>query len=151
VVPAANVISHRGEDLPSLPTRYDRIIIDAPCSGLGALRRRPEARWRKTIADLKNLVTIQRDLLDAGVALLNPGGVIAYVTCSPHRSETSAQVADFLYRHKDFELADLNPFIPESARGMNLVEADGTIQMWTDIHGTDSMFMALIRRKQPVT
>ena len=151
VVPPANVISHRGEDLPSLPTRYDRIIIDAPCSGLGALRRRPEARWRKTIADLKNLVTIQRDLLDAGVALLNPGGVIAYVTCSPHRSETSAQVADFLYRHKDFELADLNPFIPESARGMNLVEADGTIQMWTDIHGTDSMFMALFRRKQPVT
>jgi len=82
---------------------------------------------------------------------LNPEGLIAYVTCSPHRSETSSQVADFLYRHKEFELVDLTPFIPASARGMNLVTANGTIQMWTDLHGTDSMFMALFRRKQAVT
>ena len=122
-------------------------MIDAPCSGLGALRRRPESRWRKTQSDLKNLISLQRDLLDSGVKLLNPGGVIAYVTCSPHRSETIAQVADFLYRHKDFELLSLTPFIPTSAESMNFLQENGTIQMWSDIHGTDSMFMAAFTRK----
>ena len=147
VIPPSQVITHKGEDLPDLPTRYDRIMIDAPCSGLGALRRRPESRWRKTQSDLKNLISLQRDLLDSGVKLLNPGGVIAYVTCSPHRSETIAQVADFLYRHKDFELLSLTPFIPTSAKSMNFLQENGTIQMWSDIHGTDSMFMAAFTRK----
>lgn len=150
VVPASNVISHLGQDLTAHDTKYDRIIIDAPCSGLGALRRRPEARWRKTLNDLKGLVQIQRELLDAAVAILNPGGLIAFVTCSPHRSETGAQVADFLYRHKDFELVSLEPFIPAAARGMNFLKEDGTIQMWSDLHGTDSMFMALFRPRESI-
>jgi 16S rRNA (cytosine967-C5)-methyltransferase len=150
VIPANEVISHRGEDLVDLATRYDRILIDAPCSGLGALRRRPESRWRKNLVDLKNLVSLQRDLLDAGVKILNPGGLIGYVTCSPHRSETGAQVADFLYRHKDFMLISLAPYIPESAAGMGILREDGTIQMWSDIHGTDSMFMALFARRPEV-
>ena len=150
VIPANEVISHRGEDLVDLPTRYDRILIDAPCSGLGALRRRPESRWRKNLTDLKNLVSLQRDLLDAGVKILNPGGLIGYVTCSPHRSETGAQVADFLYRHKEFSLISLEPYIPESARAMGILRDDGTIQMWSDIHGTDSMFMALFARRSEV-
>lgn len=151
VVPPANVISFRGEDLPSEGVMYDRIIIDAPCSGLGALRRRPESRWRREPSDLKELVSIQRDLLDAGVKMLNPQGLIAFVTCSPHRSETGAQVADFLFRHKDFTLTSLEPFIPESARNMEFLQADGTIQMWSDLHGTDSMFMALFSRKAAVS
>ena len=150
VIPANEVISHRGEDLVDLATRYDRILIDAPCSGLGALRRRPESRWRKNLVDLKNLVSLQRDLLDAGVKILNPGGLIGYVTCSPHRSETGAQVADFLYRHKDFMLISLAPYISESATGMGILREDGTIQMWSDIHGTDSMFMALFARRPEV-
>lgn len=128
--------------------RYDRIMIDAPCSGLGALRRRPESRWNKSLNDLKSLVSLQRNLLDAGVKLLNPDGLIAYVTCSPHRSETTAQVADFLYRHKDFQLLSLESYIPESAREMDILQSDGSIQMWSDIHGTDSMFMALFSRIQ---
>jgi len=150
VIPANEVISHRGEDLVDLATRYDRILIDAPCSGLGALRRRPESRWRKNLVDLKNLVSLQRDLLDAGVRILNPGGLIGYVTCSPHRSETGAQVADFLYRQKDFMLISLEPYIPESAAAMGILREDGTIQMWSDIHGTDSMFMALFARRPEV-
>jgi 16S rRNA (cytosine967-C5)-methyltransferase len=151
VVPVANVISFRGEELPAEEVTYDRIIIDAPCSGLGALRRRPESRWRKEPSDLKELVKIQRDLLDAGVKLLNPEGLIAFVTCSPHRSETGAQVADFLYRHKDFSLVSLEPFIPATARPMNFLQPDGTIQMWSDLHGTDSMFMALFSRTAAVS
>ncbi len=151
VVPVANVISFRGEELPAEEVMYDRIMIDAPCSGLGALRRRPESRWRKEPSDLKELVKIQRDLLDAGVKLLNPEGLIAFVTCSPHRSETGAQVADFLYRHKDFRLESLEPFIPATARSMNFLQPDGTIQMWSDLHGTDSMFMALFSRTSAVS
>ncbi len=151
VVPAANVISFRGEDLPTQEIMYDRIIIDAPCSGLGALRRRPEARWRKEPSDLKALVSIQRNLLDAAVKLLSPDGYIAFVTCSPHRSETGAQVADFLYRHRDFTLNSLAPFVPDSARSMNFLQPDGTIQMWSDLHGTDSMFMALFSRVTAVS
>jgi len=151
VVPRSQVISHKGEDLPALPTRYDRILIDAPCSGLGALRRRPESRWNKSLADLKNLVSLQRKLLDAGVELLNREGILAYVTCSPHKSETRAQVADFLYRHKDFEVLSTERFIPESARSMNFLQDDGSIQMWSDLHGTDSMFMVLFSRKPAVS
>ena len=93
-------------------------------------------------------ISLQRNLPDAGVKLLNPDGLIAYVTCSPHRSETTAQVADFLYRHKDFQLLSLESYIPESAREMDILQSDGSIQMWSDIHGTDSMFMALFSRIQ---
>jgi 16S rRNA (cytosine967-C5)-methyltransferase len=146
VVPSAQVISHRGEDLPELPARYDRILIDAPCSGLGALRRRPESRWNKSVRDLKGLVSLQRELLDAGSKILNPSGVIAYVTCSPHRSETISQVVDFLHSHKDFILISAEPYIPKSAYDMGFLEEGGTIQMWSDIHGTDSMFMALFSK-----
>lgn len=151
VVPRDQVISHKGEDLPQLPNTYDRILIDAPCSGLGALRRRPESRWNKSLSDLKNLVALQRKLLDAGVAILNDGGVIAYVTCSPHKSETVAQVADFLYRHKDFLVLSADPFFPDGARKMNFLQPDGSIQMWSDLHGTDSMFMVLFSRKATVS
>ena len=151
VVPRDQVISFKGEELPSLPQRYDRVMIDAPCSGLGALRRRPESRWNKNVTDLKGLVSLQRDLLDAGALLLSPGGIIAYVTCSPHRSETTAQIADFLYRHKDFSLLSAEQFIPTAARALKFLQSDGTVQMWSDLHGTDSMFMALLTRTGEVS
>ena len=89
---------------------FDRILVDAPCTGLGALRRRPEARWRRTIKDLKELVLLQRQLLSSAYALLNPGGVIAYVTCSPHLAETKGQVLDFLSTYPDMQLLPMqNP------------------------------------------
>ena len=73
---------------------FDRVLVDAPCSGLGALRRRPEARWRKSEADLKELTALQRDLLRSALAAVRPGGVVAYVTCSPVPAETSEVVTD---------------------------------------------------------
>ena len=145
VIPSTHVQISSGQDLVHAPQRYERIMVDAPCTGLGALRRRPEARWRRTLQDLKELVVIQRELLDSAVTILTEHGQIAYVTCSPHIAETRLQVADFLYRHKDFELVNLKPFatqLPEDA-----LAGDGTIQLWTDLHDADSMFMALFRRK----
>ena len=147
VIPAEFVNIGRGEELVERGEKFDRIIIDAPCSGLGAFRRRPESRWRKQPSDVKELVVLQRSLLDAGVELLAEGGILAYATCSPHNAETRAQVANFLYRHKDWELVDAQPYLSEAMTDSGYLQSDGAIQMWTDLHGSDAMFMALLRRK----
>ncbi len=146
VIPGENVMVHSGQELPDLGERYDRILIDAPCTGLGALRRRPEARWRRTPQDLKELVKIQRELLKAGVELLKPEGILAYVTCSPHVLETKAQVLELLHRHKELELIDLQQFLPETVP-TQVLTSDGTLQLWTHRDDADSMFMALFTRK----
>jgi 16S rRNA (cytosine967-C5)-methyltransferase len=83
VVPRGKVISLDGRDFESFGEKFDRILIDAPCSGLGALRRRPEARWRRSLNDLKELLPLQRDLIDSAYEMLNPGGIIGFATCSP--------------------------------------------------------------------
>ena len=131
------------------PARYDRVLVDAPCTGLGALRRRPEARWRRTPADLVDLAPLQRDLLDSAVRATRPGGLVAYATCSPHISETTLVVKDVLKRRRDVELVDVRPVLRDRA-GVPLTEvgADGEpwAQLWTHRHGTDSMFVALLRR-----
>ena len=75
----------------------DRVLLDAPCSGLGALRRRPEARWRRTAADIEPLAVLQEELLVSALRLVRPGGVVAYATCSPHPRET-AGVLDAVLR-----------------------------------------------------
>ncbi len=146
VIPAENVMIHSGQELPALGIKYDRILIDAPCTGLGALRRRPEARWRRTTQDLKELVKIQRELLASGVELLAEGGILAYVTCSPHLLETKAQVLELLHRHKELELLDVQDFLPEGVPD-RIRDVDGTLQLWTHRDDADSMFMALFRRK----
>ena len=120
---------------------FARIMVDAPCSGLGALRRRPEARWRRTPADLVELVSLQRTLLETATGLLAPGGVVAYVTCSPHADETVAIVEAALRSNPHLELLDaaaLLPEVPGAARG-------GHVQLWPHRHGTDAMFLALLR------
>jgi 16S rRNA (cytosine967-C5)-methyltransferase len=122
---------------------FDRILIDAPCSGLGALRRRPEARWRKNLADLKELVVIQRQLLSSGAKLLKPNGVIAYVTCSPHLSESKAQVMNFLIDHPEMAILDISKI--SSAHTAGHLD-DGTVQLWTHRDKSDSMFMAFLQK-----
>jgi 16S rRNA (cytosine967-C5)-methyltransferase len=146
VIPSTVVHVGSGQDYGNGSTKFDRIMIDAPCTGLGALRRRPESRWRRTLKDLKELVVIQRELLDAGASALSDEGILAYVTCSPHIAETRLQVADFLYRHKDFEVVSVAEYIDQHFS--DGVAQDGTLQLWTDLHNSDSMFMALFRRKQ---
>jgi 16S rRNA (cytosine967-C5)-methyltransferase len=123
--------------------QYDRVLVDVPCTGLGALRRRPEARWRHSPADLGSLGPLQRDLLRAAINVTRPGGVIAYTTCSPHLAETRLVVQDVLEGRPDATVIDARQvaLIPEDAVG-----EDGFAQLWTDRHGTDAMFLALIRR-----
>ncbi|MDR0504698.1 MAG: hypothetical protein LBG70_02670, partial [Bifidobacteriaceae bacterium] len=125
---------------------FDRVLVDVPCTGLGALRRRPESRWRHTPTDLSSLTPLQLELLEAGLAAARPGGLVAYSTCSPHIAETRLLVSDFMAAHADeLELVKLeNLGLPDDA-----IQPDGTCQLWTDLHHTDSLFLAIFRRLTP--
>jgi 16S rRNA (cytosine967-C5)-methyltransferase len=143
VIPRDRIVEFDGRDNKSFGRSFDRILIDAPCTGLGALRRRPEARWRKTLQDLKELVPLQRALIDSAYEMLEPGGVIGYATCSPHLAETTAQVLDAQHRHKDLQVLDISKISPRGSTG---VKADGTLQLWTHLNQSDAMFLALLRK-----
>lgn len=125
------------------PAAFDRVLADVPCSGLGALRRRPESRWRRRPVDVEELHPLQVALLQTAANSVVPGGVLAYVTCSPHRRETADVVAEVLADRTDLEpipAADLLPELPEDAF------TDSFLQLWPHRHGTDAMFAAYLRR-----
>ncbi|GGL25015.1 rRNA small subunit methyltransferase B [Phycicoccus endophyticus] len=130
------------------PGRYARVLVDAPCTGLGALRRRPEARWRRQPSDLATLGPLQRALLASALDAAAPGGVVAYATCSPHVAETRFVVADVLKKRDDVEVLDARPSLRD-AHGEQLPElGDGPhVQLWPHVHGTDAMFLALLRKR----
>lgn len=135
----AQVHTADGRD-PDLPhDHFDRVLLDAPCSGLGALRRRPEARWRRRPGDIGPLTILQRELLSSAALLVRPGGVIAYITCSPHLAETAGIIAR---RPQNLELVDVRPYLP----GLPQLGAGPTAQLWPHRHGTDAMFIALLQR-----
>jgi 16S rRNA (cytosine967-C5)-methyltransferase len=143
---AVEVTEEDGRDAGELwPGRFRRVLVDAPCTGLGALRRRPEARWRHTPADLTGLGPLQRELLRAGIEAASPGGVVCYSTCSPHVAETRLVVEDVMRAVPGLELID-----PATVPALAAVCAAGAarggmVQLWTDRDGTDSMFLALLR------
>jgi 16S rRNA (cytosine967-C5)-methyltransferase len=130
---------------------FDRILVDAPCTGLGALRRRPEARWRKSPADVAELVPLQVELLSAALDALAPGGIVAYVTCSPHLAETTGVVQEVLRSRSDIVELDARAAITDVAVSpIDLAEdgraGSGSAQLWPHRHGTDAMFLALLQR-----
>ncbi len=136
------------------PAAYDRVLVDAPCTGLGALRRRPESRWRRTPGDLGVLSTLQRELLGSALDAVRPGGVVAYVTCSPHLAETRLVVDDVLRRRDDAERTDAREVLRSvlvPGAEIDLGPADGgadglDVQLWPHVHGTDAMHLTLLRR-----
>jgi 16S rRNA (cytosine967-C5)-methyltransferase len=118
------------------------VLVDAPCTGLGALRRRPEARWRRQPSDIPQLARLQRELLTAALAAARPGGLVGYVTCSPHLAETRAVVAEVV-RRTGAEQLDTGAVllgVPDLGDGPQ-------VQLWPHRHGTDAMFIALLRRR----
>jgi len=128
---------------PDHPSAYDRVLVDAPCTGLGALRRRPEARWRRQPSDVAGLAGLQRALLDSAVQAVRPGGVVAYVVCSPHVAETRLVVDDVSRRRGDVEPVDVRPLVP----GLGDLGGGPSVQLWPHRHGTDAMFISLLRRR----
>lgn len=130
---------------PDLPEEaFDRVLVDAPCTGLGSLRRRPESRWRRQPADLPPLTRLQRELLVAALRAVRPGGVVAYVTCSPHMVETQVTVSEGARRSGvEVDFVDARPLLPPGMPGLG---AGPTVQLWPHRHGTDAMFLAVLRR-----
>lgn len=133
-----------GEDAPN---SFDRILLDAPCTGLGALRRRPEARWRKQPKDVSDLTKLQEQLIESAWLALKPGGVLAYVTCSPHSGET-VSIVDWLERKfgSDVKLMDATKVMHEISPSLDLNPNRKTVQLWPHVNGTDAMFLALITK-----
>jgi 16S rRNA (cytosine967-C5)-methyltransferase len=137
-----------GRSAPLPDAAFDRILVDAPCTGLGALRRRPEARWRRRPDDVAGLARLQRELLGAALRHVRPGGVVAYVTCSPHLAETVGVVAAVTRRkgrngpEVPVEQLDARPYLP----GVPDLGPGPTLQLWPHRHGTDAMFLTLLRR-----
>ncbi len=123
LLPTVKVTEHDGRAGPWPDGSFDRVLVDAPCTGLGALRRRPEARWRRTADDLETLVPLQRDLLARAIALTRPGGVVVYATCSPHLAETREVVG-----------------------AISGATVESVHQLWPHLDGTDAMFWAVLRR-----
>jgi 16S rRNA (cytosine967-C5)-methyltransferase len=143
VVHGARVLVTDGRTIGSAPEKYDAILIDAPCTGLGALRRRPEVRWRRTLQDLRALTQLQRELVEGAIQALNPGGVLGYATCSPHLAETSIQILDIQKKYPNLQQIAVDNYLPS-----NLINAtrDGAMSLWTHKHGTDAMYLALFRK-----
>ncbi len=143
VVNGDRVLVGDGREIGNQSEKFDAILIDAPCTGLGALRRRPEVRWRRNLQDLRELTQLQRELIDSGVKALNVGGVLGYATCSPHLAETTIQVSDLMRKHGNMEQIDVAPYLPN-----NLVnsERDHAMALWTHRTGTDAMFLALFKK-----
>ena len=138
------VIAADGLRVPWRPGTFDRVLADVPCSNLGSLRRRPEARWRKDPDDVPGLAAVQRGLLTAAIESARPGGVVAYVTCSPHLAETRDVVTSVAERRGDVTILDAPAVLPEIP---GLAASDPRFaQFWPHRHGTDAIFLALIRR-----
>jgi 16S rRNA (cytosine967-C5)-methyltransferase len=135
------VTVHDGTTPPWPAASFDRVLVDAPCSGLGALRRRPEARWRRQPDDLRELVPLQRALLHAAVDLVRPGGAVLYATCSPVVAETSDVLSAVLVGRDDVGLGSVPLDLPDAASTLS-----GTAQLWPHRHATDAMFLGLLRR-----
>lgn len=143
------VTTEDGRDFHS-EDEFDRVLVDAPCLGLGSLRRRPESRWRHSDSDLEDLEGLQASLLRAGIRLTRPGGVVAWVTCSPHNRETLDQVSRALEQFP-LELLDAAEIaqrlaVEDLRLGGGGEIASKTVQLWPHRHGTDAMFVALLRR-----
>lgn len=149
VAPFGDAVALREGDGRTLareePNRFDRVLVDAPCSGIGSLRRRPEARWRKTPGDAEGMMELQAGLLAAAIDAARPGGLICYSTCSPDVRETLDIVNQFTDRVDVLDTVDV-------ARTMVIPGSLDTIsgpylQLWPDEHDTDAMFAALLIKK----
>ena len=124
---------------------FDRVLVDAPCTGLGALRRRPESRWRRRSTDIAGLVPLQVALLEAAIDSVRVGGVVVYATCSPVVEETAGVVATVLAGRADVAVEPAADLLPEVTDAES-AHLPGAVQLWPHRHGTDAMFIAVLRR-----
>ncbi len=125
--------------------RYDKILIDAPCSGLGVLRRHPDGRWNKNEHMIRERAAAQRRILGNCAELLKPGGALVYATCTTDLEENEEVIGDFLARHPGFSLDDPRPFLPPAAR--KLVDSRGFFRTFPHEPAMDGFFGARVVKK----
>ncbi|HKY93780.1 MAG TPA: RsmB/NOP family class I SAM-dependent RNA methyltransferase, partial [Kiloniellales bacterium] len=128
---------------------FDRVLVDAPCSGTGAWRRNPDARWRTAPEDLARVVALQREILDSACRLLKPGGRLVYVTCSLLPEENDAQAEAFLAGHGDFRLLPLRQLWPQLLEAPPPAGLGDTLTLSPETDGTDGFFVAVLERSRP--
>jgi 16S rRNA (cytosine967-C5)-methyltransferase len=142
-------IAHERDDrIKRLAGKIDRVLVDAPCSGLGTLRRNPDLKWRQKPESVTELAALQQAILASASRLLKPGGRLVYATCSVLPEENEATVQDFLAAHPDFEAVDAAQElarlkVPEAA----FLCEGGHLRLWPHRHGTDGFFAAVIVRR----
>ena len=140
-LPRAEVVCADGRTPPFRNATFDRVLLDAPCTGLGVLRRRADARWRKEEKDIATLAALQGELLEHAAALTRPGGVLVYSVCSLEPEETDSVVESFLSSHPEFRREDARPFLPPAFSG-----PDPAFRAFPHRHGTDAVYAARLRR-----
>ena len=123
----------------------DRVMIDAPCSGLGIIRKKPDIKWKKSNKDLNELVNIQRKILSVSSQYVKPGGILIYSTCTISEKENLDNINWFI-QNFDFELDNIDPYIPESLHCD--LSKKGYIQLFPNIHNCDGFFIARLKRKR---
>ncbi|HZS81224.1 MAG TPA: RsmB/NOP family class I SAM-dependent RNA methyltransferase [Stellaceae bacterium] len=125
---------------------FDRVFIDAPCTGTGTWRRNPDAKWRLAPTDLAELTRLQARILDSACRLAKPGGRLVYATCSLLREENEARIEEFLSAHPDFALLPIAPIWRETVGG-RMPAAGDTLRLTPARHGTDGFFVAVLERR----
>jgi len=125
------------------PESFDRILVDAPCSGLGVLRHNPETRWRRVPESLSELAALQLSILGQASPLLKPGGVLVYSVCTPTAEETGQVVGHFLSEHPEYRCEDLRPLFPHLER---LIDDQGAFRAWPAAAGLDGFYAARLRK-----
>ncbi|CAB4867631.1 unannotated protein [freshwater metagenome] len=143
VVDGARVWTSDARDIASHNEFFDAILADVPCTGLGALRRRPEVRWRRSVLDLRALTELQQEISDSAISILSVGGIFGYATCSPHLAETRIAIADILKRHPNLKQISVEALLPGN---LHNATTNGALTLWTHRHATDSMFLALFEK-----
>jgi 16S rRNA (cytosine967-C5)-methyltransferase len=123
--------------------KFDKILLDVPCSGLGTLTKKPDIKWRRDIGDIRKLSELQPKLLEKGASLLKPGGELVFSTCTIEPEENYNVLAKFLKEHNEFELVNAVKYFNKS-----LVAENGCIQTYPNIHGIDGAFAAKIKFKE---
>jgi len=144
-LPSVRSVCADGTRVP-LPddARFDRVLLDAPCSGLGTLRQHPEIRWRRSAAGITAIAARQEALLRAAAARVRPGGCLVYMTCTISRVENDEVLRGFLVAQPEFAIADAAGVLPDGVR--DLVDTEGILRTFPHRHGLDGFFAARLRR-----
>jgi len=144
VKPILSDSRHLPDDIKAI--EFDRVLLDAPCSGTGILRRRADLRWQRTEEDLEHLVKLQKELLQAAAGQVKPGGVLVYSTCSIEPEENSELISDFLSEHREFSADYGMPYLPAGFKTAFQDQGKPYVNTYPHIHRIDGFFIARLRR-----